>query len=301
MSPRTTTHGRTARSRRRPPAAVRRPALYLGMATAGAVLVGAVTGAEPAAQAEAVPAETVSVAQELGLTARSGPVDITQELQPLQDLAASRSTREAAETAARQAQVAADQAVLDRQAAEAEAAARARAEAAAAARAQAEAAAAEAAARSAAAVPSQAAPVQGGQSAPASAAPRAATTAAAGAVAKIKNSSGPVAAVVQAAANAVVSNVPGAGSITLGGTRPSAADPGGHPSGLALDYMVMSDAALGDAIVEYHIAHWDELGVDYVIWQQRMLSSPSGSWKAMADRGSATANHMDHPHVNYRG
>ena len=301
MSPRTTTHGRTARSRRRPPAAVRRPALYLGMATAGAVLVGAVTGAEPAAQAEAVPAETVSVAQELGLTARSGPVDITQELQPLQDLAASRSTREAAETAAQQAQVAADQAVLDRQAAEAEAAARARAEAEAAARAQAEAAAAEAAARSAAAVPSQAAPVQGGQSAPASAAPRAATTAAAGAVAKIKNSSGPVAAVVQAAANAVVSNVPGAGSITLGGTRPSAADPGGHPSGLALDYMVMSDAALGDAIVEYHIAHWDELGVDYVIWQQRMLSSPSGSWKAMADRGSATANHMDHPHVNYRG
>ena len=301
MSPRTTTHGRTARSRRRPPAAVRRPALYLGMATAGAVLVGAVTGAEPAAQAEAVPAETVSVAQELGLTARSGPVDVTQELQPLQDLAASRSTREAAETAARQAQVAADQAVLDRQAAEAEAAARARAEAEAAARAQAEAAAAEAAARSAAAVPSQAAPVQGGQSAPASAAPRAATTAAAGAVAKIKNSSGPVAAVVQAAANAVVSNVPGAGSITLGGTRPSAADPGGHPSGLALDYMVMSDAALGDAIVEYHIAHWDELGVDYVIWQQRMLSSPSGSWKAMADRGSATANHMDHPHVNYRG
>jgi hypothetical protein len=295
MSPRTTTHGRAARSRHRPPAAVRRPALYLGMATAGAVLVGAVTGAEPAAQAEAVPAETVSVAQELGLTARSGPVDVTQELQPLQDLAASRSTREAAETAAQQAQVAADQAVLDRQAAEAEAAARAQAEAAA--RAQAEAAAAAAAAAQvASAAPGPAVPVQGGQ-----AAPQAAPAVAAGAVAKIKNSSGPVAAVVQAAANAVVSNVPGAGSITLGGTRPSAADPGGHPSGLALDYMVMSDAALGDAIVEYHIAHWDELGVDYVIWQQRMLSSPSGSWKAMADRGSATANHMDHPHVNYRG
>jgi hypothetical protein len=65
--------------------------------------------------------------------------------------------------------------------------------------------------------------------------------------------------------------------------------------------MVMSDAALGDAIVEYHKAHWDELGVDYIIWQQRMLSSPNGSWKAMADRGGATANHMDHPHVNYRG
>ncbi len=303
MSPRTTTHGR-ARSRRRPPAAVRRPALYLGMATAGAVLVGVVVGTEPPAQAEAAPAETVSVAQELGLTARSGPVDVTQELQPLQDLAASRSTREAAATAAQQAQAAADQAVLDRREAEAraQAEAAAKAEAEAAARAQAEAAAAAAAAaRAASAVPSQAVTAQGGQSAPAAAAPRAAAPAAAGAVAKIKNSSGPVAAVVQSAANAVVSSVPGAASITLGGTRPSAADPGGHPSGLALDYMVMSDAALGDAIVEYHIAHWDELGVDYVIWQQRMLSSPSGSWKAMADRGSATANHMDHPHVNYRG
>jgi hypothetical protein len=94
--------------------------------------------------------------------------------------------------------------------------------------------------------------------------------------------------------------VAGAGSITLGGTRPSAADPGGHPSGKALDYMVMSDAALGDAIAQYHIAHWDELGVEYIIWQQRMLSSPGGSWSYMADRGSATANHYDHVHVNYR-
>src|SRR3712207_9567925 len=74
-----------------------------------------------------------------------------------------------------------------------------------------------------------------------------------------------------------------AGSITLGGTRPSAADPGGHPSGLAVDYMVMSDAALGDAIVAYHIAHWDELRVDYIIWQQRMLSSPGGSWSTRSE------------------
>jgi hypothetical protein len=120
-------------------------------------------------------------------------------------------------------------------------------------------------------------------------------------VARISNTSGPVKPVVQAAADAVVSNVPGAASITLGGTRPSATDPGGHPSGLALDYMVLTDSALGDAIVQYHIDHWDELRVDYIIWEQRMLSSPGGSWKAMADRGSPTANHMDHPHVNYRG
>ena len=274
MDTRTPTSGRLARARRR-------PALYLGAATAGAVLAGVVVGTEPAAQAEAAPPQTVSVAQELGLTAGSGPVDVATELQPLQDLAATRSTREAAETAAQQVQAAADQAVLDRQRAEAEAAAKAKAKA------EAEAARA-------------AAPAQAGAAAPAAAAHRA-SAAAAGTVARITNTAGPVAPVVQAAANRVVSTVPGADSITLGGTRPSAADPGGHPSGLALDYMVMSDAALGNAIVEYHKAHWDELGVDYIIWQQRMLSSPNGSWKAMADRGGATANHMDHPHVNYRG
>ncbi|MBB3083921.1 hypothetical protein [Geodermatophilus sabuli] len=120
------------------------------------------------------------------------------------------------------------------------------------------------------------------------------------AAAEITNSAGAVQPRAQAAADAVVAAVPGAAGITIGGTRASAADPHGHPSGLALDYMVGTDAALGDAIVAHHLAHWDELGVEYVIWQQRILTSPTGVWKAMADRGSPTANHMDHPHVNYR-
>ncbi|MGK5113249.1 hypothetical protein MY520_14730, partial [Geodermatophilus sp. CPCC 205506] len=132
----------------------------------------------------------------------------------------------------------------------------------------------------------------------AAAAPAAAGTAAT-AKARISNSAGAVRPAAQAAADSVVSNVPGAAGITIGGTRASAADPGGHPSGLALDYMCTP--SLGDAIAQYHIAHWDELGVEYIIWQQRMLSSPGGSWKPMADRGSATANHYDHVHVNYRG
>ncbi|MGY1830864.1 transglycosylase family protein [Geodermatophilus sp. SYSU D01180] len=120
-------------------------------------------------------------------------------------------------------------------------------------------------------------------------------------VAEITNTAGAIHEAVQAAANAVVSNVPGAADITLGGTRASAVDPDGHPSGKALDYMVMSDAALGDAIAQYHVDHWDELGVEYVIWQQRILTSPDGAWKAMEDRGGVTANHFDHVHVNYVG
>ncbi|MGY2066068.1 hypothetical protein [Blastococcus sp. SYSU DS0619] len=289
MNPRTTTSGR-----RRPPAHVRRPAMYLAVAAAGAVLVNTLVGVEPAAQAVAETPQSVSVAQELGLTASSGPIDVTEDLAPLQDLAASRSTRDAEQAAAQQAQAAADQAELDRQQAEAEAAARAEAEA----KAKAEAEAAAAAASAAAPAPAAAAASPSQQ---ARAAATAAASVVASAVAKISNTAGSHRPVVQAAADAVVSNVPGAAGITLGGTRASAADPGGHPSGLALDYMVMSNAALGDAIVEYHRAHWDELGVDYLIWEQRMLSSAGGSWKAMENRGSATANHFDHVHVNYQG
>ncbi|MCV2489321.1 hypothetical protein OF117_08075 [Geodermatophilus sp. YIM 151500] len=303
MDPRTTSSGRaadrrsrTGRPRRRPLAAVRRPGLYLGMVTAGAVVANVLLGGDPAAQAEAGVPQSVSVARQLGLTGEGAPPaapvepDAQQIVEPLHDLAASRDTREAEQTAAAQAQAAADQAELDRQTAEAEAA-RAAEEAAAAAAAE------EAAARAA-----EEAADDAPAGAPASrqaAAPAPSGSVAATAVARISNSAGKVKAPAQAAADAVVSNVPGADGITIGGTRPSAADPGGHPSGLALDYMVAP--ALGDAIAEYHIAHWDELGVEYVIWQQRMLSSPGGAWKPMSDRGSATANHMDHVHVNYRG
>jgi hypothetical protein len=274
MDHRATTTGRAAdrrsRARHRPPSAVGRPGIYLGVAAAGAVMVNVLLGTGPAAQAEAGASESVSVAQQLGLTAQSGPADATQDLQPLEQLAASRGTREASQTAAQQAQAAADQAELERQ--QAEAAARAAADAAAAAAAQ-----------------------QAHEAAVTT------TAAAATTVARITNSAGAVKPQAQAAADAVVSNVAGVDGITIGGTRASAADPHGHPSGLALDYMVGADSALGDAIVEYHIAHWNELGVEYIIWQQRMLSSPTGSWKQMENRGSATANHMDHPHVNYRG
>lgn len=115
----------------------------------------------------------------------------------------------------------------------------------------------------------------------------------------IANSAGPVSAKAQAAANSVFAHVLGAQLITIGGTRSSAIDPNGHPSGNALDYMVLADAALGNAIAQYNIDNWDALGVEYIIWQQRILTSPGGSWEPMEDRGGITANHMDHVHVNY--
>ncbi|RFU21629.1 hypothetical protein [Geodermatophilus marinus] len=307
MDPRTTTIGRRRRALRRPPVR-RRPALLLGVAAAGALTVSVLTGTGPAAQAEAGTAETASsrsvdVAEELGLPGEAAPpaeAVPAPDLEALEQLTASRSTRQADRSAAQQAQAAADQAELDRRAAE-EAARAAEAEAAA----QAEEAAAQAAAQAQEAEAQQSGEQEAqapaaSTPAPAAAPPPAASgTAAPAGAARVTNTAGVIKPVAQAAADAVVTHVPGAAGITIGGTRASAADPGGHPSGLALDYMCTP--ALGDAIVAYHRAHWDELGVDYLIWQQRMLSSPDGAWKPMADRGSATANHLDHVHVNYVG
>ena len=76
-----------------------------------------------------------------------------------------------------------------------------------------------------------------------------------------------------------------------------AGDPGDHGKGLALDVMVYSDTALGDQVAEYVLANQAEFGVSYVIWQQRI--NFGDGWQYMEDRGSPTANHMDHPHISF--
>lgn len=84
---------------------------------------------------------------------------------------------------------------------------------------------------------------------------------------------------------------------SYGGTRGGAGD---HATGRALDIMV--DSATGDRIAEFLQRHRSELGIEYLIWQQRIWRpSTSGSWRGMSDRGSPTANHMDHVHANTFG
>ncbi|UOY02210.1 transglycosylase SLT domain-containing protein [Blastococcus sp. PRF04-17] len=128
------------RSASRPPLSGRRPALYLGVAASGALMVSVLTAGAPA---EADPQlKSVSIAEQLGIPAGSpAPLAAEEAVRPLEQLAASRSEREDARTAAAQAQAAADRAERDRIAAE-EAARKAAAE-----KAAAEAAAAEAARR----------------------------------------------------------------------------------------------------------------------------------------------------------
>jgi cytoskeletal protein RodZ len=119
----TTSHARSPRhSFSRPPVAGRRPALYLAVAAAGALMLNVVGSGEPAAHADPQ-LQSVSVAEELGLSADSpAPIASAESIAPLQQLAASRSSRDAERTAAAQAQTAADKAELAARAAAAEAA-----------------------------------------------------------------------------------------------------------------------------------------------------------------------------------
>ncbi|MEJ2580004.1 MAG: SH3 domain-containing protein [Kineosporiaceae bacterium] len=77
-----------------------------------------------------------------------------------------------------------------------------------------------------------------------------------------------------------------------------AGDSGDHGSGRAVDIMVSGDP--GREIARYVQAHAGQLGVTYVIYQQKiwLAGNPTSQWKLMEDRGSPTANHYDHVHVS---
>ncbi len=70
-----------------------------------------------------------------------------------------------------------------------------------------------------------------------------------------------------------------------------------HPRGLALDLMVRGER--GDRIAECALANQEELGVSYVIWEQRV--NYGDGWEGMSDRGGDTENHFDHVHISFEG
>lgn len=72
---------------------------------------------------------------------------------------------------------------------------------------------------------------------------------------------------------------------------------GDHPRGLALDFMTNSTAT-GNALADFVLAHRQQLGVTYVIYRQRY--NDGHGWSMMENRGSPTANHMDHVHVSFQ-
>lgn len=83
---------------------------------------------------------------------------------------------------------------------------------------------------------------------------------------------------------------------SYGGARPG--DAGNHGTGHAVDIMV--SGSNGQAVANYMRANAASLGVTEVIYQQQIWTTQRASegWRAMSDRGSAAANHMDHVHVS---
>ncbi len=109
----------TTGAHRRPPGGPRRPALLLGTAAAGALLVNVLVGGDPAASADGQ-LESVSIAEQLGISTDASTAIDAEAVEPLGQLAASRAQRDAERAAAAAAQSAADQAELEaRQALEA--------------------------------------------------------------------------------------------------------------------------------------------------------------------------------------
>ena len=85
---------------------------------------------------------------------------------------------------------------------------------------------------------------------------------------------------------------------TIGGYRANDPYPD-HPSGRALDIMTYTDKALGDRILDYLFDNNGFFKMQYAIWKQAMWYK-KGAPQPMADRGSPTANHMDHVHAYFQ-
>ena len=77
---------------------------------------------------------------------------------------------------------------------------------------------------------------------------------------------------------------------------------GYHGEGRALDCMI-SDSTVGWEIARWVRANAKSLGAMEVIYRQQIwtVQRSSEGWRPMSDRGSPTANHMDHVHVSVYG
>jgi uncharacterized protein YgiM (DUF1202 family) len=87
-----------------------------------------------------------------------------------------------------------------------------------------------------------------------------------------------------------------------GGVRPSVIPD--HEQGRALDCMIpnyqsASGKALGEEAAAWAQANARSLGINYVIWNQHIwnITRDSEGWRFMADRGSDSANHLNHIHI----
>lgn len=93
------------------------------------------------------------------------------------------------------------------------------------------------------------------------------------------------------------------GTTDVYGLRPG--DPGDHGTGNAVDVMTYDNTQLGQEVADYATSNMEANNISYVIYQQKFYAptdniyGPAYTWNDMLDRGSDTANHMDHVHVSF--
>ena len=86
--------------------------------------------------------------------------------------------------------------------------------------------------------------------------------------------------------------------VTILGRRPTGMTTN-HPDGVAIDVMIGTNTALGQQIADCAQRNFIAWNLTDVIWNQQYLGSADGSFTAMEDRGSVTANHKDHVHLSF--
>lgn len=86
------------------------------------------------------------------------------------------------------------------------------------------------------------------------------------------------------------------GPLEIGGKRASSIGDG-HKEGRALDVMTYTDRQLGWRIVAFCQINAEALGIEYIIFEQAIWHPGGSTWRKMENRGSITANHYDHPHI----
>jgi hypothetical protein len=86
------------------------------------------------------------------------------------------------------------------------------------------------------------------------------------------------------------------------GTRGNATD---HDDGRAVDFMIPAYSSAGGNALGWAVARWAaaQPGVDYVMFDGKQWGSwaPGRGWTSVGNRGSDTANHLDHVHVSVKG
>ncbi|MFP5415915.1 MAG: SH3 domain-containing protein [Actinomycetes bacterium] len=87
---------------------------------------------------------------------------------------------------------------------------------------------------------------------------------------------------------------------SIGGYRASSLS--NHQLGGAIDFMLTpgKDSAKGWAVANYLAANASAFGIDHIIFEQKIWTPYKPTWRAMASRGSITANHYDHVHVSVK-